>query len=307
MKRRPVALTTLLILGTAAAIAGATTITSETTAFGHHLVGGQSHGTTGRAAASAPASAPATRAPSGQGAPDESSAAGPSSGKVPSDLPSLRPAPGTTAVAPVSDESSRIGALYSGSAPSGNHFCTASVLHSDSKNLLLTAAHCASSTDNLYFAPGYRDGQTPFGTWQVTKLYQTTGWTQNGDQDEDFAILQVAPSNGRAVEDVVGANNLALNVDFGARVRLYGYPANTEEPILCTNDTTEQSDRQRRIDCPSFPGGTSGGPWIDTDSDKVIGVIGGYQQGGDTDDVSYSATFEKTIGDLYQQAVADNT
>ncbi|MGK4582973.1 trypsin-like peptidase domain-containing protein [Kitasatospora sp. HPMI-4] len=302
MNRRPVAMTTLLILGTAAAIAGATTITSETTAFGHHLAGGLSHATAGQASA-----APATRTPSAQGAPDESAAAGPSSSGVPSDLPSLSPAPGTTAVAPVTDESSRVGALYSGSAPSGNHFCTASVLHSGSKNLLLTAAHCASNTDDLYFAPGYRDGQSPYGTWQVTKLYQTTGWTQDGNQDEDFAILQVAPSNGRAVEDVVGANNLALNVDFGARVRLYGYPANTEEPILCTNDTTKQSDHQRRIDCPSFPGGTSGGPWIDTDTNKVIGVIGGYQQGGDTDDVSYSATFEKVIGDLYQQAVADNT
>ncbi|MFB7662994.1 trypsin-like serine peptidase [Kitasatospora sp. NPDC056138] len=305
MNRRPLALTTLLILGTAAAIAGATTITSETTAFGHHIVAAPSHGATTQAAV---VPAPAAKAPQGQGAPDESSAAGPSSPTaVPTDLPSLRPAPGTTSIAPVTDESSRVGALYSGSGPSGNHFCTASVLHSGSKNLLLTAAHCASNTDNLYFAPGYRNGQTPFGTWQVTKLYQTTGWTQNGNQDEDFAILQVAQNNGRSVEDVVGANSLALNVDFGAQVRLYGYPANTEAPILCTNDTTRQNDHQRRIDCPSFPGGTSGGPWIDTGTNQVIGVIGGYQQGGDTDDISYSATFEKTIGDLYRQAVADNT
>ncbi|GAA2265278.1 MULTISPECIES: trypsin-like serine peptidase [Kitasatospora] len=305
MNRRPWALTTLLILGTAAAIAGATTITTETTAFGHHLAAASSHVAAGHTAPSAPASAAGT--PSVQVAPGESAAAGPSPSRDPSDLPSLRPAPGTTGVAPVSDESSRVGALYSGSAPSGNHFCTASVVHSGSKNLLLTAAHCASNTDNLYFAPGYRNGQSPFGTWQVTKLYQTTGWTQNGNQDEDFAILQVAQNNGRSIEDVVGANNLALNVDFGARVRLYGYPANTEEPILCTNDTTKQSDHQRRIDCPSFPGGTSGGPWIDTDTDKVIGVIGGYQQGGDTDDTSYSATFEKAVGDLYNQAAADST
>jgi hypothetical protein len=36
----------------------------------------------------------------------------------------------------------------------------------------------------------------------------------------------------------------------------------------------------------------------------VIGVIGGYQQGGDTDAVSYSAVFGDRVASLYQEAEA---
>lgn len=211
---------------------------------------------------------------------------------------------GTTAAAPATSESSTVGALFSGSVAAGNHFCTASVVHSATGNLLLTAAHCLSSTDGVVFAPGYRNGTAPYGTWQVTAIHTTTGWSQNGDVDEDFAILETAPSNGRKIEDVVGANRLGTDEPFGATVRLYGYPADSESPSLCTNATDKQSTYQRVIDCPSYPSGTSGGPWINTATGDVVGAIGGYQQGGDTDDVSYSAYFDHTIATLYAQAEA---
>ncbi|GAA2131946.1 hypothetical protein GCM10009760_06320 [Kitasatospora kazusensis] len=211
---------------------------------------------------------------------------------------------GTTTPAPANTESSRVGALFVGAVAAGNHSCTASVLHSSTKNLILTAAHCIVTPDGLSFAPGYHDGQAPYGSWPVTKAYTTTGWSQGGDPDEDFAILQVGQNGGRNIEDVVGGNILGLQVDFSTVVRLYGYPDTSEVPLLCTNATSRQDTYQRRIDCPSYAAGTSGGPWIDTDTAKVVGVIGGYQQGGDTDDTSYSAYFDHTIEDLYQQAVA---
>ncbi|MFF2117670.1 trypsin-like serine peptidase [Kitasatospora sp. NPDC058184] len=212
---------------------------------------------------------------------------------------------GTTAPAPAGDrETGTVGALFSGTPTAGDHFCTASVLHSATGNLLLTAAHCLSSTDGVTFAPGYRDGSAPYGTWRVTAIHTTTGWSQKGDEDEDFAILETAPSNGRNVEDVVGGNRLGTDEPFGATVRLYGYPADAEAPVLCTNTTGQQSTYQRVVHCPAYPGGTSGGPWINTATGDVIGAIGGYQQGGDTDDISYSALFDHTIADLYTQAEA---
>ncbi len=36
----------------------------------------------------------------------------------------------------------------------------------------------------------------------------------------------------------------------------------------------------------------------------MVGAIGGYQQGGDADDVSYSAYFDHTIAGLYIQVEA---
>ncbi|MFD5462265.1 trypsin-like serine peptidase [Kitasatospora sp. NPDC127059] len=209
---------------------------------------------------------------------------------------------GTTAPAPADNrETSTVGALFSGPVGAGDHFCTASVLHSATGNLLLTAAHCLSSASGVTFAPGYRDGSAPYGTWQVTAVHTASGWSQNGDVDEDFAILETAPNNGRNVEDVVGGNKLGADEPFGSTVRLYGYPADAEKPNLCTNTTGQQSTYQRVIQCPSYPAGTSGGPWIDIATGDVVGAIGGYQQGGDSDDTSYSAYFDHTIATLYTQ------
>jgi V8-like Glu-specific endopeptidase len=177
------------------------------------------------------------------------------------------------------------------------------VVHSPGHNLILTAAHCVGTTSGVTFVPGYREGKAPFGSFPATKISTTNGWAQSSDPDQDFAFIQLGPnSSGQQVEDVVGAENLGLNESFTATVRLYGYPDTTDDPIVCSNATTQQSAYQRRIDCPAYPNGTSGGPWISTATGNVIGVIGGYQQGGDTDDVSYSAYFDSTIGNLYRTA-----
>ncbi|MFE4972573.1 trypsin-like serine peptidase [Kitasatospora sp. NPDC056651] len=253
-------------------------------------------------AAPAPPAPVAAPAPTGQPAPTDSPTAAAPTTPAAQDV-----ALGTTGPAPlpaVDRESATVGALFGGSVAAGKHFCTASVLHSTGGNLLLTAAHCLSSTDGVTFAPGYRDGSAPYGTWQVTAIHTTPGWSQKGDVDEDFAILETAPSGGRNVEDVVGGNRLGAGEPFGATVRLYGYPADSEEPLLCTDTTGRQSGYQRVVQCPSYPSGTSGGPWIDTATGEVVGAIGGYEQGGDTDDTSYSAYFDHTIADLYTQVEA---
>ena len=44
-----------------------------------------------------------------------------------------------------------------------------------------------------------------------------------------------------------------------------------------------------------------------TRTGTIVGVIGGYQEGGDTPSVSYSAYFGSGVYQLYQQAVADGT
>jgi hypothetical protein len=64
-----------------------------------------------------------------------------------------------------------------------------------------------------------------------------------------------------------------------------------------------------RFDCAGFTDGTSGGPFIArwspvTGQGTVIGVIGGYEQGGDLPQVSYSVAFGATVAALYQTAKA---
>jgi hypothetical protein len=41
-----------------------------------------------------------------------------------------------------------------------------------------------------------------------------------------------------------------------------------------------------------------------TGQGTVVGVIGGYEEGGDTPAVSYSVAFGPSVSALYQQAVA---
>ncbi|WP_371479539.1 serine protease [Kitasatospora sp. NBC_00315] len=212
---------------------------------------------------------------------------------------------GVTQDAPADAESAKVGALFSGAVSTGKHFCTASVVHSPTRNLLLTAAHCLSSSGNTTFVPGYREGSAPYGTWKVTGVHTTTGWDQQKDPDEDFAILEVAPSGGREIEDVVGSHPLGTDETFTAEVRLFGYASSDDTPIVCVNSTGRQDTYQRVIDCPAFPGGTSGGPWVSTTTGAVIGLIGGYQEGGNSPDVSYSSYFDHTIASLYATAVAE--
>jgi hypothetical protein len=93
-------------------------------------------------------------------------------------------------------------------------------------------------------------------------------------------------------------------------VRVTGYPASADAPITCINWTAEQSPSQLRFGCGGFTGGTSGSPWVThfdprTRTGTIVGVLGGYQEGGNTDAISYSAYLGKQIEQLYRQAVAD--
>src|SRR5207244_10996358 len=60
----------------------------------------------------------------------------------------------------------------------GRHFCTATVVASPVKNLVITAAHCVSGQrpGDLAFVPGYRHGSRPYGTWAVRRIVVASGW-----------------------------------------------------------------------------------------------------------------------------------
>ncbi|MER6979666.1 trypsin-like peptidase domain-containing protein [Streptomyces carpinensis] len=215
---------------------------------------------------------------------------------------------GVTAVTTESSQSARIGALFGADKAgslNGNHFCTASVVHSPNHNLVLTAAHCLSDDTDLVFAPGYRDGKAPYGVWTVKRRFLPDGWSKDQDEDSDVAFAVISPQGGRNIEDVVGGNRFVSGVATGATaVTVTGYPDSREVPITCTNRPRSHSRTQQRIDCPEFTGGTSGSPWINGDR-QVVGVLGGHEEGGSTPDTSYSVVFGAEAAELYKDAAAD--
>ncbi|RAG84105.1 serine protease [Streptacidiphilus pinicola] len=219
---------------------------------------------------------------------------------------------GQSQVLEASQQSTKVGAIFSSSSITpGNHHCTASVVDSPAGDLIVTAAHCLSAGQTgAVFVPGYRDGSAPDGVWAISQVVENSAWTGDGDEDDDVAFGVVAAQSGRSLESAVGGGyTLSTSGTTTATVQMTGYPSATDEPITCTGDAAAYSSTQLVIDCTAFTGGTSGTAWIagydsDADAGSIIGVIGGYQQGGDTADTSYSIVFGSDTQALYEQAVS---
>jgi len=210
------------------------------------------------------------------------------------------------------EQNARVGAVFE-KDDTGDHFCTASVVQSPGRNMLITAAHCAydidagSTVDDLVFAPDYRDGEEPTGLWKVKKVIVDNRWAKSQDEDLDVAFLVLDKKSGKQIQDVLGGNTLGIDRGFDNEVKITGYPTSRNTPISCQNRTTKFSDTQLRIQCTDFEGGTSGSPWLADYDPKshtgtVIGVLGGHEGGGDEDDVSYAAYFDDDIAKLYKHA-----
>jgi hypothetical protein len=193
----------------------------------------------------------------------------------------------------------------------GSHFCTASVINSPHGDLIITAAHCVSGTmAGVAFVPGYDAGVAPYGVWAVTRVYVDASWSASSNPDDDVAFLRVSRAgSGVPIQDVTGADQLGTGTPARQLVEVIGYPNSSDEAIACRNWTREPMPDQLEFDCGGYTDGTSGGPFLAgvnprTGRGTVIGVIGGYQLGGLTPQVSYSAMFGANVAALYQEAVA---
>jgi V8-like Glu-specific endopeptidase len=212
---------------------------------------------------------------------------------------------------------SAVGALFTISdGHLGGHFCTASVVSSPGQNLLITAAHCMagrslSPASGVVFAPGYHNGKFPFGTYAITTVYVDSAWAQDQNPNDDVAFL-VAGRPGRHIQRRTGAETLMVG-QRPQRVQVIGYPDGRVRPITCTARARNFDRAQQMVfDCDDYTNGTSGGPFLahvnpKTGEGWVIGVIGGYQQGGDSPNISYSPRFFAAVWDLYETAVAGSS
>ncbi|MDX3574079.1 trypsin-like peptidase domain-containing protein [Streptomyces sp. ID05-47C] len=217
---------------------------------------------------------------------------------------------GVTVAAGVTAGTARVGALFGADdavGPGGlvgTHFCTASVVRSPHRDLLVTAAHCLAGQGPLVFVPGYRDGKAPYGVWRVERDFLPDGWAERRDEDSDVAFAVVGEKGGKGVEDVVGGNRFVTRTDVGATaVTVTGYPDSRETPLTCSDRPRSHSRTQQRIDCPGLSGGTSGSPWVNGFG-EVVGVLGGHEQGGATDDISYSVALGAEAAALYRRAAS---
>jgi hypothetical protein len=197
------------------------------------------------------------------------------------------------------------GALFVGDYQHSAHYCSGSVVHSAGRNLIATAAHCITGNGTgLEFVPGYRNGHAPWGAWRVAAVFVDAAWQTSQDPHHDVAFLRVAANSGRRIESRVHALRLGSAPARRTRITMFGYLAGTNDTALtCTRPTyrTNAHPAYPAINCKGFGGGTSGGPWRTSDG-SLVGVTGGYHQGGCSPDTSYSAPFGTATTRLWRRA-----
>ena len=159
-----------------------------------------------------------------------------------------------------------------------NHYgmCSASVIPSDNKDLLVTAAHCIFDSSRggflvnhqWVFVPGYNNGQRPHGTFPARMMTTFNGWTNSKDWNYDIGYVHVSQVNGRHVQDVVGSQGIGFNFGRNEMIYSFGYPLNLDRGEVmqyCRAQTgphpSDAGYRGQRIEC-DMTGGSSGGPWL---------------------------------------------
>ena len=205
-----------------------------------------------------------------------------------------------------------VGALFSTtrSGGLGTHFCTASVVRSPHHDLAITAAHCVyHHNGTVRFVPGYTGDDEPYGVWTISKVIVDRAWSASASIDDDVAFLLVEPSHdGVSIQDVTGAEDIGFEQPASLPVQVIGYPDGHDLPLICRNRTSVPLPHQLEFDCGHYTDGTSGGPFLigtrpGNADGTVVGVIGGYQQGGDLPQISYSPTFGPNVAALYRVAI----
>ena len=166
-----------------------------------------------------------------------------------------------------------------------NASCSATVVTSRSRNLLLTAGHCVVQpggegvepvwASNVIFVPGYRNGVRPFGTYVATRLSAPQRWAREPLIEFDVGAVNLAPGPAGEIQDALGSRGASFNKPTSTyskrtRFQVFGYPG---EPAAFYD-----AERLIRCDAPfarfeKFSGsplvgpcnmkqGSSGGGWV---------------------------------------------
>ncbi|MFI6094389.1 trypsin-like serine peptidase [Lentzea sp. NPDC051213] len=167
-------------------------------------------------------------------------------------------------------------------------YCTATSVHSDNRDVVLTAAHCVQKGSapafpytTMVFVPGYDNGKVPYGVFPVRSFLMPTSFVN--ESKNDVAALVVDPVDGKHVNDVVGAQRVAVGRKPGKQVVSFGYPASNpqlgEQLMHCAGKSavdhtvTDPSNPHQLVRC-DMTGGSSGGPWLaDLNTNTGQGIV----------------------------------
>jgi len=195
-----------------------------------------------------------------------------------------------------------------------NFVCSASLVN---KKVLLTAGHCVSDGrgnwhKNVLWAPGYLQGDLPFGVVAAAKGFVFSGWFNNSYLPGDFGFLVLSEPKG---EELGWLGILTGGSPNGKAWDQTGYPA---APPYDGEKLTINSSAFGARDCrygnpctvavgSPLTGGSSGGSWNRFYSEEHGLVTNGVNSYGYSScNVNmYSPYFGSDVWNLYQMAVAE--
>jgi hypothetical protein len=196
----------------------------------------------------------------------------------------------------------RIGAVFLGGQ--SLHTCTASVLHSTTGDLILTAAHCMADGIDASFVPAFAESAEPQDFWHIDAVYLDPRWMATQSPLADFAVARVGRADGGSVEAAVGGGlTIGSSPPVGTDVVVTGYPLGVGgAPVGCRAHMAALERGYPSIRCGGLVDGTSGAPWLSASA--VVGITGGLEGGGCEENVSYTPPFDGAVEQLIARAEA---
>ncbi|MCH8180746.1 MAG: hypothetical protein IIA02_13315 [Proteobacteria bacterium] len=181
-------------------------------------------------------------------------------------------------------------------------YCSASVISGN--NIIVTAAHCCwdrakkSWIGGWSFAPGYNNGNAPYGVFKWAQARVLNSWINNGDVASDVCVISLQnDASGHGVSHYTGWLGRSWNYGSALSMHSLGYPGNIgggNTLQLCASESFSPSagcggTGVLNAGC-SMTYGSSGGPWIRDyrTGNHVNSVVHGY------DSASCTGTFGQT-------------
>lgn len=193
---------------------------------------------------------------------------------------------------------STVGQLFARDGGGQRRLCSATLVASRSKSVVVTAAHCVYTPPRIggspiapsrqrgwveatEFVPGADGREQPFGVWEVAEIAVDPRWQSVGDPVHDVAFLRLAPRGGQLAGDALGAQGIGEAPDQpSGPLSAVGYPGagrfTGDEVLRCAADqpaVEPQLGGDYTIPC-DMTEGSSGGPWLaDLDESTGLGVV----------------------------------
>jgi V8-like Glu-specific endopeptidase len=125
-------------------------------------------------------------------------------------------------------------------------------------------------SDNVVFAPAYKNGNTPFGTWTFYDLVTRVAWFSGKDFRFDIGGVILEPNaSSKTVNEIVGSLGFAYNLNPNQHWFNIGYPVvapfDGKTMQICAGSfayaDTRPAPSPVAMGC-DMTSGSSGGPWI---------------------------------------------